>query len=186
MQRDRVVDRRSMDSRDRDRDRGDRDHDRNWDRDRDRDRHDHAHWRRFFRPGFGWWYWRWDPFRHRYYQFYDRNYYGGGFYGSQPYAYVPAPLVEESAGLGVTFNQNLSGGAYVAELLAGSPAERAGLLPGDVIVTINGGAISSHQEVIALVAQSRIGDALQIEFLRGGQRMSTEVVLAARTEVFNT
>jgi S1-C subfamily serine protease len=52
-------------------------------------------------------------------------------------------------------------------------------------MALNGGPITDFQEVIALVAQSRIGDTLQIEFLRDGQRMTTNAVLGPRSQVFN-
>jgi hypothetical protein len=171
------------DDRDRgDRDRGDRDRgDRDWDRGRDHD-HDHDRddfrWRRyFFRPGFGWWYWRWNPLIGRYYQYYDRSYVGGS-YPSYAYGYESAPPAPQAV-LGVTFDANLSGGAYITQVVAGSAAEQAGLVPGDVIVGIYGGPISSYQEVVSLVAQSRPGDAMQLEVLRGGQRFSAEAVLGA-------
>jgi hypothetical protein len=184
--RDRIGDIRDG-GRDRDDGRDGRGRDGDWDRDRDHDRdRDDSRWRRyFFRPGFGWWYWRWDPFVGRYYQYYDRNYYGGYTSAYPSYGYAEQPVVEQAA-LGVTFNQNLSGGAHVSQIVPGSPAEQAGLLPGDVFVAINGGPVTSHQEVIGLVAQSRVGDTLQIEFLRGGQRMTVNVVLGPRAQVFNT
>jgi hypothetical protein len=163
-----------------------RDRDRDGDRDRDRDgrdRDDFRFRRHFFRPGFGWWFWRWDPFQRRYYQYYDRSYYGGYSSAYPSYDYPPLPPAEQAA-LGVTFNEGLSGGAYVAAVVPGSPAERAGLLPGDVIVALNGGPITSYQEVIGLVAQSRVGDQMQIDFLRGGQRATVNLVLGPRSAVF--
>jgi hypothetical protein len=181
--RDQVFDRDGRDGRDRDgdRDRGDRDRgdrdDWDWDRDHDRDRDDFR-WRRyFFRPGFGWWYWRWNPGIGRYYQYYDRSYVGGS-YPSYAYGYETAPPAPQAV-LGVTFDANLSGGAYITQVVAGSAAEQAGLVPGDVIVGVYGGPISSYQEVVSLVAQSRPGDVMQLEVLRGGQRFSAEAVLGA-------
>jgi hypothetical protein len=184
-------DRRSDDNRDRqrdgDRDRGDRDHaDRDrGDRDHDHgDRNDFRFRRYFFRPGLGWWFWRWNPLQNRYYQYYDRSYYGGYSNAYPSYAYGEPPVVAEPAALGVTFNQNLSGGAYIAAVVPGSPADQAGLAPGDVIVAINGGSVNGYQEVLGLVGQSRIGDGMQIDFLRGGQQMKVDVVLGPRSQVF--
>ncbi len=132
----------------------------------------------------GWWFWRWDPFQRRYYQYHDRNYYGGYSNAYPSYADAPPLPPAEQAALGVTFNQSLSGGAYVATVLPASPAEQAGILPGDVIVAVNGGPIASYQEVIGLVAQSRVGDPMQIDFLRGGQRLTVNLTLGPRSAVF--
>lgn len=135
--------------------------------------------RYFFRPGFGWWYWAWNPGLGRYYQYYDRSYTGGG-YNYPAYAYETEPSMPQAA-LGVTFNPNLSGGAYITQVVPGGAAEQAGIQPGDVIVAINGGPVTSYLEVIDLVGQSRPGDPMQIELLRGGQRF---VVNAILTEQF--
>jgi S1-C subfamily serine protease len=117
----------------------------------------------------------------RYYQYYDPGYVGGYYgtysgYAGQPYPTISGP----QAALGVEFNQNLTGGAYITRVIPGSAAEQAGILPGDVIVSINGGSVASYQEVIALVGQSRPGDLLQIGILRAGQSMTAEAVLGTR------
>jgi hypothetical protein len=167
----------------------------NWNKNRNGN---HWYGRQFFyRPGFGWWFWAWNPGSGRWYQSpwsgYGYNNYG---YNNYSYAYPSSNYSTQStqtyvyqdtvepAGLGLTFNQTLSGGAYVLEVVPGSPAANAGMQPGDVIVAINGGPISSYQEVTGLVGQSKPGDPMKIDFLRGGQTMSVEVYLAARSAVF--
>lgn len=164
-----------------DRDRGDGDRG-------DRDgRHDHDHGDRdgnrrfgrfFFRPGFGWWYWAWNPGLGRYYQYYDRSY-TGSTYPSYAYAYDSVPSTPQAV-LGVTFDPNLSGGAYVNQVVAGGSAEQAGIQPGDVIVAVYGSPITNYAEVVDLVGQSRPGDTMQIEVLRGGQRFTLNAILAGR------
>lgn len=152
----------------------------------------------FFRPGFGWWYWGFNPLLGRYSQYNAPYYNGYGYsygygnqygYNSPSYAYDDAtPAYQdniEPAALGLTFNQTLSGGAYVIEVVPGSPAANAGFQPGDVITAINGGPISNYGEVTGLVQQSRPGDPMQITFLRGGQTRTVEVYLAARAAVFH-
>ena len=49
-------------------------------------------------------YWRWGPWQRRYYQYYDRSYYGGS-YPSYSYTYRPAPAVGQTAALGVRLNR---------------------------------------------------------------------------------
>jgi regulator of sigma E protease len=61
------------------------------------------------------------------------------------------------------------------EPVAGSPAERAGVQPGDRLVSINGEPVLSDYQVPELV-QRAAGSAVTIEVLRDGQPVSLEVV----------
>lgn len=64
--------------------------------------------------------------------------------------------------------QHRSGaGAYVEGVDAGSPAERAGLRPGDIIVQINGNPINNQSDVDPFVAGGR-GRPITIHVRRGG------------------
>jgi membrane-associated protease RseP (regulator of RpoE activity) len=63
--------------------------------------------------------------------------------------------------------QLLGSGAYVEGVDASSPAERAGLRPGDYIVGINGSPINNHSDVDPLVAGGG-GRPLTLDVRRGG------------------
>jgi serine protease Do len=60
-------------------------------------------------------------------------------------------------------------GALVAEVTPGSPADKAGLKPGDVIVTFKGNAINEVHDLPALVAQTPVGEKVTIVVLRDGK-----------------
>jgi regulator of sigma E protease len=55
---------------------------------------------------------------------------------------------------------------YVAEVMKNSPAEKAGLLSGDIIISLNGQPLGSSSEFIEIVSQ-KAGVELNIEILRG-------------------
>ncbi len=57
-------------------------------------------------------------------------------------------------------------GVFITEVEAGSPAEKAGLLSGDIIVDVNDTVITDTSELIALVGQYKTGDVLQIKVYR--------------------
>jgi S1-C subfamily serine protease len=63
--------------------------------------------------------------------------------------------------------QLLGSSAYVEGVDASSPAERAGLRPGDYIVGINGSPINNHSDVDPFVARGG-GRPITIDVKRGG------------------
>jgi serine protease Do len=62
----------------------------------------------------------------------------------------------------------------------GSPADRAGLLQGDVVLGVNGRPVGSGEELRVWLDAWRAGEAVRIEALRGGDPREFVVVPAAR------
>lgn len=69
------------------------------------------------------------------------------------------------------------GGVYVAEVLAGTPAEDAGLRVGDVLVRFNGQPLTDQRDVMFRIADAPVGEVARVEVLRDGRRVPLEVVL---------
>ncbi len=63
-------------------------------------------------------------------------------------------------------------GAEVNGVAAGSPAERAGLRPGDVIVEVDGDSIPDATALTTLLAQRRPGDVVELGVIREGERLT--------------
>lgn len=59
----------------------------------------------------------------------------------------------------------------VAQVTAGSPAEKAGILPGDRFVAVNGSKVETFADVQRLV-QGRAGDSLTFTMLRDGKEIT--------------
>ncbi len=57
-------------------------------------------------------------------------------------------------------------GVIINQVIQGSPAERAGLEPGDVIVEVNGERVITQEVLIDIVNSSRVGDILELKVLR--------------------
>ncbi|MCL2808305.1 MAG: trypsin-like peptidase domain-containing protein [Coriobacteriia bacterium] len=77
---------------------------------------------------------------------------------------------------------NVLSGAYVDSIQPGSPAERAGLRTGDVIVSIDDTSINTSAELIIEVRGYSIGDTVTLEINRGGQMLTVEVVLGSTAD----
>jgi serine protease Do len=84
------------------------------------------------------------------------------------------PLTPE---LAKSFGLNDSKGVLVASVTDGSPAERAGLKPGDVILKYDGKAVDSPRMLPPLVANTQIGKPVELTVVRdGGTRPITVTV----------
>ncbi|HEY5719885.1 MAG TPA: DegQ family serine endoprotease [Gammaproteobacteria bacterium] len=70
-------------------------------------------------------------------------------------------------------------GAVVAQVVAGSPAAKAGLEAGDVIVAINGRALRSSAQLRNVVGLQRIGEQVELGILRDGKPRTVQIEVAA-------
>jgi S1-C subfamily serine protease len=64
----------------------------------------------------------------------------------------------------------------IASVEAGSPAERAGLASGDIILALDGTAVTGADDLIRLLAGDKIGRTVEIEMLRNGDQRRVSVV----------
>jgi serine protease Do len=69
-------------------------------------------------------------------------------------------------------------GVLILDVLAGSPADAAGIEAGDVILTFGGHPIRDQVEFARIVAGNRPGARCLVELLRGDVRLSREVTLS--------
>jgi len=70
-----------------------------------------------------------------------------------------------------------STGALVVSVVSGSPADAAGIEPGDVIVAFDGKTVSTAQDLTNLVQAASAGQAAQITLWRGSQRFTVTATL---------
>jgi serine protease Do len=69
------------------------------------------------------------------------------------------------------------GGALVADVTAGSPAEKAGLRRGDIVVAINGEPVDETRELSLKVAMLSPGTTARLKVIRDGREIDVPVVL---------
>jgi serine protease Do len=86
------------------------------------------------------------------------------------------------AKLARTLKLDKARGAYVADVERGSPADRAGLESGDVIVKVEGKEVGHAEELPRLIALHPPGTKLAIDVLREGKIRSFEVELGKLRE----
>ncbi|MBD2099896.1 S1C family serine protease [Leptolyngbya sp. FACHB-261] len=73
-----------------------------------------------------------------------------------------------------------SGGVIVVSVEAGSPAEQAGLLLGDILITLDGSRLSDTGEVIALLGPDQVGKTVSVRLIRGGAPLDLVITIGER------
>lgn len=79
--------------------------------------------------------------------------------------------------LGVSVTTGESG-AVVASVMPGSPADQAGLQVGDVITRFGDRTITESSDLVAAVQAGKVGDRVELTYLRNGQERRATVTLA--------
>ncbi|MBE0509247.1 MAG: DegQ family serine endoprotease [Chromatiales bacterium] len=69
-------------------------------------------------------------------------------------------------------------GALVAQVMDGSPAAKAGVQAGDVILAFNGQEVNTSAELPPLVGRARVGQDAQLRVLRDGKTRNLKVRIA--------
>jgi serine protease Do/serine protease DegQ len=87
--------------------------------------------------------------------------------------YPMTPDIAHSLGL-----SNTTSGALVSQVVAGSPAEKAGIRTGDVITSVNGQPVKSNTELRNTIGLLRVGDKVEIGLLRDGKPLRVSAVIA--------
>lgn len=103
--------------------------------------------------------------------------------------FTAKPVSSELAGL---FELPVTNGLLIEEIMPGTPAHSAGLVPGsrviplndtiyilggDIIVAVNGKPLSSARDLNALLLGSRPGESVRLTLIRDGQRREVIVIL---------
>lgn len=71
-------------------------------------------------------------------------------------------------------------GVRFADVRAGSPAEKAGLKGGDIMIEFGGAKVGNLQDYTYLLRQKKPGDEVVVKYLRNGETMETKVLLTKR------
>ena len=90
------------------------------------------------------------------------------------FAAQPNPAIARIYGSGVT----------VSNVVAGSPAETAGLKIGDTITSVDGKELKSGDELVAEIAARKPGTKAKLNFVRNGKKQDTTVTIADRSKLF--
>ena len=73
-------------------------------------------------------------------------------------------------------------GAFVYGVFRGSPAEKAGVLPGDLITRVNGEALKDSSDLLVQIGNLTPGRTVELELIRSGAAQRLSLTIAARAD----
>jgi S1-C subfamily serine protease len=92
-------------------------------------------------------------------------------------------LQDLTPALAARLGVNVDRGVLVTQVESGSAASRAGLRGssngGDVIIALDGNEVQTFEELASYIDSKRVGDRVEVKFLRDGREMTIEVTLEA-------
>ncbi len=96
---------------------------------------------------------------------------------------VPAARAQTSATpwIGIGLGPGTEGVGITA-LIENAPGQRAGLLPGDQVLAIDGAPVKVGQELVERVAEKGVGQTVTLTVLRAGKRFEVKLALEARPD----
>jgi len=104
------------------------------------------------------------------------------YLGIQMATLTPETKEDINRDSGAGFKVTQDRGVVIIRVVKDSPAQKAGLKPGDIILKVGGKEVSSSNAVQQEVESSRVGTELPIEILREGKPLAIQVIPAPYRE----
>ena len=95
------------------------------------------------------------------------------------HAYLGASFTNVTSSSAKQYGFSVDSGAYVSSVVSGSPAEKAGLQKGDILVEFDGQKVTSSSDVLIDVRKKSPGDKVTLKVNRNGQDQTLDVTLGS-------
>lgn len=96
--------------------------------------------------------------------------------------YIGVTLRDVDPDLQASLKLTRGDGALVQDVTAGSPGARVGLRPYDVIVSVDGDPVGTHDNLIREIAARQPGTTTRLEYVRDGRSREVSLKLAERPQ----
>jgi serine protease Do len=96
--------------------------------------------------------------------------------------YLGVTIQPMTEALAKSFGLKQAEGALVSSVIKGTPAERAGIKRGDVIVSYRGKKVENVSDLPRLVAETPVGQRVTVGLIRDGKRLEVKVKIGKLSE----
>ncbi|MEM9016964.1 MAG: trypsin-like peptidase domain-containing protein [Verrucomicrobiota bacterium] len=96
--------------------------------------------------------------------------------------YLGLELENISRNLAIALGLSSTQGALITNVVGGSPAEEAGLKPGDVIQKFARKDVKSAEEALARIRNLQAGETIDLEIIRKGKPMTASVAAISKSD----
>lgn len=105
--------------------------------------------------------------------------------GSVSRGWLGVLIQEVNRDLAESFGLKRPRGALVAEVMSGSPAEKAGLQAGDIVLEYDGEDVTLSSDLPPMVGRTPVGETASLEVMREGKQISLDVEIGKLPEEGN-
>jgi len=99
---------------------------------------------------------------------------GGGYLG--------VDITTMTSALRQQYGFTPTSGAVILSVIAGSPADKAGLSEGDVIVAIDGKAVTSAESLQSIVQKDKAGQSISVTYYVGNIKRTAQLTLESQAQ----
>lgn len=78
------------------------------------------------------------------------------------------------------FSYSLPKGGIINKVYKNSPADKAGLRRGDIVVSVDGGEVENDEDLVLRIYYRNPGERVEIKYVRDGKEYTTTAILASR------
>ena len=97
-------------------------------------------------------------------------------------SYLGITIMTVTPSIARSYDLATNEGALITRLVTGSPADEAGLSPGDVIIRFDGQMIITADDVVLAIRAHEIGDAVEITYFHDSSENTTSATLIERPQ----
>jgi putative serine protease PepD len=97
---------------------------------------------------------------------------------SHPYIGIGGQTI--SADIASQYGLPVAEGAYISQVVSGSPADKAGIKSGDIVVGADGQQVKSMDELIAAIRKKSIGSKISLTFYQNGGKKTADVTVTEK------
>ncbi len=91
--------------------------------------------------------------------------------------YLGASLMDKDIAARYGFEMDLHGGIFLVKVVPNSPASKADIRPGDIILSFNGAKVKTALELRSKLSECKVGQSVDVLIMRNGNTQTKTVVL---------